>query len=161
MDAPLLEVMRRPSETIFAPLTIGDGIRDTVDTDGTRVSALEVAKLYFKSGADKVSVEGDAVNAAEYYASTQTLSGSTAIEVISKAYGNQAVVVSVDPKKSICGQSRRYSHHTLKTRFPNQQGQSYCWYQCYIKGGREASVISTFVSLSLRSRQWALEKSSC
>lgn len=57
----MLEVIRRAFETTFAPLTIGGGIRETVDTDGTRVSALVVAELYFESGADKVSVGGDAV----------------------------------------------------------------------------------------------------
>lgn len=57
----MLEVIRRAFETAFAPLTIGGGIRETVDIDGTRVSALVVAELYFESGADKVSVGGDAV----------------------------------------------------------------------------------------------------
>lgn len=141
-DAPMLEVVRRASETIFVPLTIGGGIRDTVDTDGSRVSALEVAKLYFRSGADKISVGGDAVTAAEeYYRLEKTLSGKTAIETISKAYGNQAIVVSVDPKKVYVTKPEDTPHHTLKTQFPNEQGQEYCWYQCYVKGGREARDI--------------------
>ncbi|GKZ40225.1 histidine biosynthesis bifunctional protein hisB, partial [Aspergillus brasiliensis] len=42
-DAPMLEILRRTSETVFVPLTIGGGIRDTIDTDGTHVSALDVA----------------------------------------------------------------------------------------------------------------------
>lgn len=93
----MLEAMRRASETSFVPQTNGGGIRETMNTDGPRVSALEFAKLYFKSGADKISVGGDAVMATEQYSvSGETLSRSTAIEVISKAYGNQAVVVSVD-----------------------------------------------------------------
>lgn len=141
-DAPMLEVLRRASETIFVPLTIGGGIRETVDTDGTRVSALEVAKLYFKSGADKVSIGGDAVTAAEdYYSSGKVLNGTTAIEVISKAYGCQAVVVSVDPKKVYVDDPKDTSHNTIKTEFPSDKGQQYCWYQCYIKGGREARDI--------------------
>lgn len=48
----MLENIRRAFETIFAPLTIGGGIQETVDIDGTRVSALVVAELYFESGAD-------------------------------------------------------------------------------------------------------------
>ena len=138
-DAPMLEVLRQASETIFVPLTVGGGIRETVDTDGTRVSALEVAKLYFNSGADKISIGGDAVTAAEeYYATDKTLSGSTAIETISRAYGNQAVVVSVDPKKVYVNEAADTPHHTIKTDLPSKSGQEYCWYQCYIKGGREA-----------------------
>ena len=31
-DTPMLEILRRTSETVFVPLTIGGGIRDTVDT---------------------------------------------------------------------------------------------------------------------------------
>ena len=138
-DTPMLEVLRRASETIFVPLTIGGGIRETVDIDGTRVSALEVAKLYFKSGADKVSIGGDAVHAAEdYYSSGKALNGTTAIEVISQAYGCQAVVVSVDPKKVYVDDPKDTPHHTIKTESPSDKGQQYCWYQCYIKGGREA-----------------------
>ncbi|KAL8793851.1 MAG: hypothetical protein Q9195_003577 [Heterodermia aff. obscurata] len=141
-DTPMLEVLRLASETIFVPLTIGGGIRETVDTDGTRVSALEVAKLYFASGADKVSIGGDAVLAAEdYHHAGKVLSGSTAIEVISQAYGCQAVVVSVDPKKVYVDDANATSHHVIKTQFPSEKGQQYCWYQCYIKGGREARDI--------------------
>ncbi|KAK5992369.1 Imidazole glycerol phosphate synthase hisHF [Cladobotryum mycophilum] len=99
-DLPMLEVLRQTSRTVFVPLTIGGGIRDTVDTDGTKVSALDIATMYFKSGADKVSIGSDAVLAAEeYYSLGKKLFGNTAIEQISRAYGNQAVVVSVDPKR--------------------------------------------------------------
>ncbi|CAK7268789.1 Histidine biosynthesis bifunctional protein hisB [Sporothrix epigloea] len=139
-DLPMLEILRLTSKTVFVPLTIGGGIRDTVDTDGTHVSALDIAKMYFKSGADKVSIGSDAVIAAEaYYAAGKQLSGTTAIEQIAGAYGNQAVVVSVDPKRmyvaaadlDIC------KHSTIRTAFPGPQGEEYCWYACTIKGGRE------------------------
>ncbi|KAK7550198.1 hypothetical protein IWX49DRAFT_236272 [Phyllosticta citricarpa] len=137
-DTPMLEILRRTSETVFVPLTIGGGIRDTVDTDGTKVSALDVASMYFKSGADKVSIGSDAVTAAEeYYARGKTLSGTTAIETISAAYGNQAVVVSVDPKRQYVASPESTSHHTVKTASPGPQGEAYCWYACTIKGGRE------------------------
>ena len=125
----MLEVARRASETIFVPLTIGGGIRETVDTDGTRVSALEVAKLYLESDADKVSVGGDAVNATEdYYNAEKILGDASAIEVISQAYGCQAVVVSVHPKKVYVDDPKDTSHHTIKTKFPSEKGQQYCWY---------------------------------
>ncbi|KAI0102772.1 putative bifunctional histidine biosynthesis protein hishf [Nemania sp. FL0031] len=137
-DLPMLEILRRTSETVFVPLTIGGGIRDTVDTDGTKVSALEIATMYFKSGADKVSIGSDAVLAAEeYYAVGRKLWGNTAIEQISRAYGNQAVVVSIDPKRVHVPKIDATRHNTLRTRFPGPKGEEYCWYACTIKGGRE------------------------
>ncbi|KAI0472657.1 putative bifunctional histidine biosynthesis protein hishf [Xylariaceae sp. FL0804] len=161
-DAPMLEVLRRASETVFVPLTIGGGIRDAVDTDGTQVSALDVAAMYFRSGADKVSIGSDAVLAAEqYYAAGRRLSGATAIEQISRAYGNQAVVVSVDPKRVWVAGPDATRHATVSPYLPSagaeaeaggsssddvvQQeeqevgphGETHCWYACTIRGGRE------------------------
>lgn len=137
-DLPMLEILRRTSETVFVPLTIGGGIRDTVDVDGTKVSALEIATMYFKSGADKVSIGSDAVLAAEdYYRGGKVLYGNTAIEQISRAYGNQAVVVSVDPKRVYVPKQDATRHATIKTKFPGPKGEEYCWYACTIKGGRE------------------------
>ncbi|KAH8841218.1 hypothetical protein MCOR27_004580 [Pyricularia oryzae] len=137
-DLPMLEVLRLTSETVFVPLTVGGGIRDTVDVDGTKVSALDVASMYFRSGADKVSIGSDAVTAAEeYYAAGKTLSGSTAIEQISRAYGNQAVVVSVDPKRVYVASPEATRHATIQTAFPGPNGEAYCWYACTAKGGRE------------------------
>ncbi|KAL1609603.1 Histidine biosynthesis bifunctional protein hisB [Nothophoma quercina] len=137
-DTPMLEILRRTSETVFVPLTIGGGIRDTVDTDGTKISALDIATMYFKSGADKVSIGSDAVTAAEeYYARGKKLVGTTAIETISSAYGNQAVVISVDPKRVYVSSPDATQHHTVKTATPGPNGEEYCWYQCTIKGGRE------------------------
>lgn len=137
-DLPMLEVLRQTSKSVFVPLTIGGGIRDTVDTDGTKVSALEIATMYFKSGADKVSIGSDAVLAAEeYYSLGQKLFGNTAIEQISKAYGNQAVVVSVDPKRVYVPKPDATRHNIIRTRFPGPKGDEFCWYACTIKGGRE------------------------
>ncbi|KAH9223112.1 hypothetical protein DL95DRAFT_325048 [Leptodontidium sp. 2 PMI_412] len=137
-DLPMLEILRKTSETVFVPLTIGGGIRDTTDTDGTKVSALEIATMYFKSGADKVSIGSDAVTAAEeYYAAGKQLSGKTAIEQISRAYGNQAVVVSVDPKRVYVSKPEETKHNTIQTKYPGPNGETTCWYACTIKGGRE------------------------
>lgn len=138
-DQPMLDVMRESAKTVFVPMTIGGGIRDTVDIDGKHFSALDVARLYFKAGADKVSVGGDSVTAAEkYYATGMKLDGTSSIEQVSAAYGNQAVVVSVDPKRVYVKSPDDTPHHTFKTKYPNSDGWEYCWYQCYIKGGREA-----------------------
>jgi glutamine amidotransferase/cyclase len=137
-DLPMLEILRRTSETVFVPLTIGGGIRDTVDPDGRAVSAREIAGLYFSSGADKVSIGSDAVDAAEeFYRNSRRLTGKTAIETISAAYGNQAVVISVDPRRVYVSSPSETTHHTVKTKFPGPNGEEYCWYQCTVKGGRE------------------------
>ncbi|CAN8105890.1 unnamed protein product [Discula destructiva] len=139
-DLPMLEVLRRTSQSVFVPLTIGGGIRDAVDpADGKRVSALDIAKLYFHSGADKVSIGSDAVTAAEaYYAAGAKLAGTTAIEQISGAYGNQAVVVSVDPRRVyVAAPEDAPGHACIATAVPGPKGEAYCWYACTIKGGRE------------------------
>lgn len=47
-DQPMLEVLRESSKNVFVPLTIGGGIRDSVDPDGTKHSAIEVAGEYFR-----------------------------------------------------------------------------------------------------------------
>ncbi|KJX92746.1 imidazole glycerol phosphate synthase hishf like protein [Zymoseptoria brevis] len=138
-DLPMLEVLRQTSATVFVPLTIGGGIRDTHDPEtGRTVPALEVATLYFKSGADKVSIGSDAVTAAEqYYESNKALTRKTAIETISEAYGAQAVVVSIDPKRVCVKSPDSTPHNTIETAFPGPDGENYCWYACTIKGGRE------------------------
>jgi imidazole glycerol-phosphate synthase len=141
-DLPMLEILRQTSRTVFVPLTIGGGIRDTIDpATKLPVSALEVAKLYFASGADKVSIGSDAVLATEeYYANGQQLRGTTAIESISAAYGCQAVVVSVDPRRVyVASPASEPTHHVLRTSHPDPTtGYQYVWYQCTIRGGREA-----------------------
>ncbi|KAL8650308.1 MAG: hypothetical protein Q9226_005199 [Calogaya cf. arnoldii] len=139
-DLPMLEILRKTAESVFVPLTIGGGIRATVDTDGSEVSALEVATMYFKSGADKVSIGSDAVVAAlEYYSNGKRLSGRTAIESISAAYGNQAVVVSVDPRRVYVRSVSDTAHTTIRTSYRGPAGENYCWYQCTVRGGREST----------------------
>ena len=143
-DLPMLEILRRTSEEVFVPLTIGGGIRDVFDPgSGKTVEALEVAKKYFESGADKVSIGSDAVIVAEsWWANNCKGDGKSGIERIAEAYGRQAVVVSVDPKRmyvrnpeeeSVKG--KRYS--VIKTAEKDAEGRDYVWFACTIKGGRE------------------------
>ncbi|KAF8927488.1 hypothetical protein EDD21DRAFT_30163 [Dissophora ornata] len=138
-DAPMLEVLRRTSETVFVPLTIGGGIKDVVDPDGQFHPALEVAGEYFRNGADKVSIGSDAVYAAEkYYALGGRGDGTSAIETIAHAYGSQAVVISVDPKKVyVNSPADAPTHHVIQPHQPGPNGEKYCWYQCTVSGGRE------------------------
>ena len=78
-----LQVLQQASEKVFVPLTVGGGIREFTDADGKHYSALDVAAEYFRSGADKVSIGGDAVFAAEEFYATGTKSGKSSIEQIS------------------------------------------------------------------------------
>jgi len=136
-DQPMLEVLRRTSEQVFVPLTIGGGIREFTDASGRYYSALDVASEYFRSGADKVSIGSDAVYAVEELRRTGTKTGKTSIEQIAHVYGNQAVVISVDPRRVYVGSPQETPHRTVETEIPGPNGEHYCWFQCTVKGGRE------------------------
>ncbi|KAI8806089.1 hypothetical protein BJ742DRAFT_680414 [Cladochytrium replicatum] len=155
-DTPMLQVLQRTSETVFVPLTIGGGIRDIQEPSGNIVSALHVAGEYFRSGADKVSIGSDAVYAAEEYLARKKahddavasgiphseapaiLTGKTAIEQIARVYGNQAVVISVDPRRVyVRSASDAPTHTVFRAPIPGPNGEEFCWYQCTVKGGRE------------------------
>lgn len=166
-DQPMLAVVAQSAETVFVPLTIGGGIRDTVDPDGTIRSALDVASAYFAAGADKVSIGSDAVYAVEEllarrqsttngHVESQSSAPLSGITAIAQGYGSQAVVVSVDPKRvyafsieEVAEAHRPCVVDLAATKLPGSpstselmpdlgpQGQRYCWYQCTVKGGRE------------------------
>lgn len=150
-DQPMLAMTEVAAATIFVPLTIGGGIKDTVDPDGTKHAAIEVAEAYFRAGADKVSIGSEAVSAVEgllaslpsgsfdpLHAPASALSGSTGIEQIARAYGNQAVVVSVDPRRVYVEQGEEIpaAHAWCVIRDPAQDPRPW-YYLCTIKGGRE------------------------
>ena len=136
-DIPMLEVLRQTSKNVFVPLTIGGGIKDYADKDGRQYTALEVAAEYFRSGADKISIGSDAVLIAEAYLMTGKATGQSSIEQISRVYGNQAVVISIDPRRVYVDSPGAVDHHVIETEIPGPNGEKYCWYQCTIKGGRE------------------------
>lgn len=151
-DIPMLEVLRQASQNIFVPLTIGGGIREihapSKAGDQTKMkcySAVEVAAEYFRSGADKVSIGSDAVYAAENYISSGGIAtGQTSIETIAAAYGRQAVVISVDPKRVFVPSPKAVQHHVIHTNYPGPSGEEFCWYQCTVKGGRELRGIGVY-----------------
>jgi glutamine amidotransferase/cyclase len=136
-DMPMLRVLEDTSRQVFVPLTIGGGIRDFTDKDGKAYTSLEVASEYFRSGADKISIGSDAVMIAEDYVKTGKKTGQSAIETISRVYGAQAVVISIDPRRVYVKSPKDVPHQVIKTAFPGPDGEEYCWYQCTVKGGRE------------------------
>jgi imidazole glycerol-phosphate synthase len=136
-DMPMIAVLKQTSKNVFVPLTIGGGIRDYTDANGKSYTSLEVAAEYFRSGADKVSIGSDAVLIVEEYLKTGLKTGQSAIEKISRVYGNQAVVISVDPRRVYVASPEDVSHNVIETALPGPNGERYCWYQCTVKGGRE------------------------
>jgi glutamine amidotransferase/cyclase len=140
-DQPMLEVLRRTSERVFVPLTIGGGIRAFTDGSGKSYSALDVADEYFRSGADKISIGSDAVETVERYLERGHGDGTSAIEQIARVYGNQAVVISIDPRRVYVNSPNDTRHYTVATTTLGPNGERYCWFQCTIKGGREGRDI--------------------
>lgn len=140
-DQPMLEVLKKTSENVFVPLTIGGGIREFTDSNGKSYTSLDVASAYFRSGADKISIGSDAVITVEEYLRSGIATGKSSIEQISSVYGAQAVVISVDPRRVYVKSPEETLHTVIETKYPGPQGEKYCWYQCTIKGGREGRDI--------------------
>ncbi|XP_058788179.1 imidazole glycerol phosphate synthase hisHF, chloroplastic isoform X2 [Vicia villosa] len=143
-DLPMLQVLRYTSENVFVPLTVGGGIRDFTDSQGRHYSSLEVAAEYFRSGADKISIGSDAVYAAEEYLKTGVKTGKTSLEQISRVYGNQAVVVSIDPRRVYINDPKDVQFQTIRVSSPGPNGEEYAWYQCTVNGGREGRPIGAY-----------------
>lgn len=144
-DMPMLEVLKQTSRNVFVPLTIGGGIRDYTDKDGRHYTALEVAAEYFRSGADKISIGSDAVFIVEDYLKSGRHTGRSSIEEISRVYGNQAVVISIDPRRIYVNSPDEVAHHVIETTIPGPNGERFCWYQCTVKGGREGRDLDAVV----------------
>jgi glutamine amidotransferase/cyclase len=143
-DMPMLQVLEEASKNIFVPLTVGGGIRDYMDPESGRTwSALEVAAEYFRAGADKVSMGSDAVVASEAFVNSgEVKTGKTSIEMISRVYGAQAVVISIDPKRVYVKSrdqvdNKKHVVVELEEDQAGPNGERLCWYQCTVKGGRE------------------------
>ncbi|MBN1611038.1 MAG: imidazole glycerol phosphate synthase subunit HisF, partial [Polyangiaceae bacterium] len=140
-DLPLLGVLRETSKDVFVPLTIGGGIRDTTDVEGNTYSALDVASAYFRSGADKVSIGSEAVHIVEQVLGSGRATGQSAIETIARVYGNQAVVISIDPRRVYVRDPTRVPQPTIATELPGPRGERFCWYECTTSGGRQGSNV--------------------
>lgn len=138
-DQPMLDVLKKTSENVFVPLTIGGGIREFTDSDGNYHSSLDVAAAYFRAGADKISIGSDAVAIALDHIAGGESHKKSSIEQISSVYGAQAVVISVDPQRVYVEKPEDTGHTTIKSSSKGPNGEEYCWYQCTVKGGREGA----------------------
>ncbi|CAG7906433.1 unnamed protein product [Brassica rapa] len=143
-DLPMIQVLRYTSENVFVPLTVGGGIRDFTDATGRYYSSLEVAAEYFRSGADKISIGSDAVYAAEEFIKSGAKTGKSSLEQISRVYGNQAVVVSIDPRRVYVNDPDDVPYKVIRVTNPGPNGEEYAWYQCTVSGGREGRPIGAY-----------------
>ena len=72
----MLDVVRRTAETVFMPLTVGGGIRNTDDI-----------RALLNAGADKVSINSAACQDPEF------------VSRAARRFGRQCIVVNIDPKR--------------------------------------------------------------
>ena len=72
----LLDVVRRTAETVFMPLTVGGGVRESADVRGLLVA-----------GADKVSINTAAVARPDF------------VREAAERFGTQCIVVAIDAKR--------------------------------------------------------------
>jgi len=146
-DQPMIDLLRSAAAKIYVPLTVGGGIRAYTDKDGTKYSSSQVADAYFRAGADKISIGSDSVEAARaYYKAGKQADGTSSIECISKKYGRQAVVISVDPRRMYVADPAATTHNCVEVGLPGgtplgPNGERYAWYCCTLKGGRENSEL--------------------
>jgi cyclase len=75
--ATTLEVVRRTAETVFIPLTVGGGVSSVDDVD-----------VLLRAGADKVAINTAAIRRPQLIAE------------ITRRFGNQVLVLSVDARRS-------------------------------------------------------------
>jgi len=83
----LLDVVRRTAEVCFMPLTVGGGVRTLDD-----IRALLLA------GADKVSINTEAVRNPEF------------VREASRKFGSQCIVVAIDAKQTAPGKFEVFTH---------------------------------------------------
>jgi len=81
-----INIIRRTAEQIYIPLTVGGGIRTLAD-----------AQLFFRNGADKVTINTGIVNQPKL------------ITQIAKKFGSQAMVASLEVQKKIDGDYEVYT----------------------------------------------------
>lgn len=145
----ILDVVRRTSEVIFMPLTVGGGIR-----------TLEDIRTLLKAGCDKVSINSAAVKDPDF------------VREAALRFGSQCIVVNIDPKRIVAqgegtkgqsGKGQREVPEPLRVierplptsgsfakKFSNLDARpSACYWDVHINGGR--------VPTGLDAVAWALE----
>lgn len=73
----IIDVVKKTAEAVFVPLTVGGGVRSVEDVD-----------LLLRAGADKVTIN------------TSAISNPDLINAISKRFGSQVLVISIDARRT-------------------------------------------------------------
>uniref|UniRef100_A0A0E0CY88 Glutamine amidotransferase domain-containing protein n=1 Tax=Oryza meridionalis TaxID=40149 RepID=A0A0E0CY88_9ORYZ len=87
---------------------------------------VDLASQYYIDGADEVKT------------------GKSSLEQISRVYGNQAVVVSIDPRRVYVKNPEEVQFKTVKMSNKGPLGEEYAWYQCTVSGGRDSRPIGAY-----------------
>ena len=111
----MVDVVRRVSEEVFIPLTVGGGIRNVEDI-----------RRMLKAGADKVSLNTAAVN-------NPALIGEGAVQ-----FGNQCIVVAIDAKRVLGDSARPDSPQANDPGLALDEGSQW---EVYTRGGRTSTGI--------------------
>lgn len=113
----IIDVVKRTAEQVFMPFTVGGGIR-----------SLEDIRRLLKAGADKVSIN------------TAAVKKPTLINMASKRFGSQCIVVAIDAKRMVGHEvtEGKYGEEEVKKRW-----------EVYINGGRTSTNIDAL--------EWAKE----
>jgi len=85
----LLDVVRRTAEACFMPLTVGGGVRSSEDI-----------RALLKSGADKVSINTEAVKRPEF------------MREAAEKFGSQCIVAAIDAKRSAGADATKFEVFT-------------------------------------------------
>lgn len=73
----IIDVVKKTAEAVFVPVTVGGGVRSVEDVD-----------LLLRAGADKVTIN------------TSAISNPDLINAISKRFGSQVLVISIDARRT-------------------------------------------------------------
>jgi len=127
--AIMLEMVRRVSEEIFMPFTVGGGIRTLAD-----------ATKLIQAGAEKVSINSAAVRTPEL------------ISAVSRKFGSCATVVNIDPRRVCKPRSQESGVRSQESKTCSSDSDSWpltpdSWFEVHINGGR--------VPTGLESVAWA------
>jgi cyclase len=114
----MLDVVRRVSEEIFMPFTVGGGIR-----------TLEDATRLIQAGAEKVSINSAAVRNPDL------------VTQVSRKFGRCATVVNIDPRRVPAGQGDKETGRQGDTHIRSLSpclpvSLSSEWWEVHINGGR-------------------------
>lgn len=125
-------------------VSIGSEVREVAWCGGRRPRRLTPCAARGPAARDE-RLCPQAVHAAiAFIARGHKCAGDTCIEAIAHVYGRQAVVISVDPRRVwVETSSSAGVHEAALLREPcgakGPNGESLCWYECTVKGGREGS----------------------